>query len=598
MKKRILSLLLAVCLCGGLLSACAGDQGNNSSQSLESTASSQISAGTSDMIQSEVSVQKPSSSGFSGVTNNSSKGSNTSGGKLPGSQVSSNKASSVNPPNSSVNSTVNKKPRKKGEPIMVENNIHMDKVKTEGFTLPATTKESEKDYKMPLLLVDGCVLQAYKACRLWGEFSSDGGMAVQVTRNSDGKSNVFYGEVKNGKFELYIYMAEYGGPYTVTFIAENGKTYTLKDVLFGEVFIGGGQSNMGWGMYQCYDGTTDKLLYQDIIDNSKDNWLRLAGVWPVKSDTKVDSLSSMRSWASADPTSVKGYSATAYFFGRRMRKLAPDIPIGLVTSCMGATGVEQWMEGGEYNNAMIHPIRNLTARGVIWYQCEGDPENYASRLAKMINDWRSQFRDPELLWAAVQLPRYKGEEVWYKCREEVKKVVDLVKLYTYCVTIDTGLYPENKAEGDALNDDGIHPYEKEPVGIRLADAMMGAFTDEPGLWTAPYATEAKLDKDGNIVVTFANVGGGLMLQGQGGFEVADSYGYFHDAEPIRCSNNQVVLKCKYVSDPTKVRYGYKNSGEFSLMPLNCAESVCVYNTHAGSGKKAYPAEQFTFSIKK
>lgn len=60
-------------------------------------------------------------------------------------------------------------------------------------------------------------------------------------------------------------------------------------------------------------------------------------------------------------------------------------------------------------------------------------------------------------------------------REEVKSLKAVVDRYTYCVTLDTGLFPEFKAEGDTLNDDGIHPYDKLAVGTRLADAAAKDF---------------------------------------------------------------------------------------------------------------------------
>lgn len=81
--------------------------------------------------------------------------------------------------------------------------------------------------------------------------------------------------------------------------------------------------------------------------------------------------------------------------------------------------------------------------------------------------------------------RYINETAWAQSREEVKSLKAVVDRYTYCVTLDTGLFPEFKAEGDTLNDDGIHPYDKLAVGTRLADAAAKDFYGAEGLWSSP-----------------------------------------------------------------------------------------------------------------
>ncbi len=506
--------------------------------------------------------------------------------------------------------------------IMRENNVHMDEVVTEGFSLPDRTEEKKDEFQLPVFFSDGCVLQADMAVRLWGRAAADGEIAVRVTEDGGGYSRTFYGKTENGEFELFIEGPDPGGPFTVEFINEKGYTYTLTNVLFGEVFVLGGQSNMGWAMGQCYDGSTDKMLYEDIMDTCYDDKLREMLVWPVSSKTPVEWLDSCRQWREISRQSIKEMSAVGYFFGRRMRSVLKnitgnDVPVGLVAACMGGTPISEWVVGGSWYNGQVNPIKKMTVRGVVWYQGEGDYVKYSDRLAALIAEWRREFDNPGLLWAAVQLPRYVNEDSYYQCREEVKKTKLLTEDYTYCVTVDTGLYPEFKAEGDTLNDDGIHPYEKQPVGTRLADAVIAEFTDAEGLWTAPYAVRAeKAPADGEaseagtaVKITFENTGAGLVLDGLAGFEMAGADGKYYDATPALVSEDEVTLTCDKVEDPVSVRYGYKNYSSLADKITKCSDSVCVYSTYdenatnipeyaekTDGAYKAYPAEQFTLTV--
>lgn len=491
--------------------------------------------------------------------------------------------------------------KEEGQPLFAENTVHCEKINTEPtFRLPKKTEDRASDFTIPVLFTDGCVLQADMAVRLWGRCVQDGGIAVRVTKDEDGSSSVYYGKVENGSFELFIKGEHCGGPYTLEFISENGGKTALKDVLFGEVFVLAGQSNMGWSVGQCYKGDTDTLLYQDIIDHCYNPLLREMLVWPVSSETPVDDLASCRSWQTISPESVLNVSGTGYFFGRRFQALH-NIPVGLVSACMGGIPLSQWVIGGEWYNGQVNPVKRMTVRGVLWYQGEGDPVDYGARLAAMIQDWRREFDNPGLLWATVQLPRFIDEANHYMSRDEDKKAGTLVDDYTYCVTLDTGLYPDMIAKGDTLNDNACHPYDKEIVGTRLADAFIAAFcsTGKTGLWTAPYTESAAANVDGSVTVKYANVGDGLKLKGKAGFEIAGADGVFYDAVPTLISKDEISLTCEQVKEPVTVRYGYKNFSSLIEEPITlCAQSVCVYNTGSNAaGAAEYTAEQFTISLK-
>ena len=211
-------------------------------------------------------------------------------------------------------------------------------------------------------------------------------------------------------------------------------------------------------------------------------------------------------------------------------------------------------------------------------------------------------------FAVVQLPRFvdEAESEWFFSREEDKRVCSLLDNVICSINIDTGLYKCSVAPGDPLNEGhGIHPYQKEEVGVRLAKLFMHAFLDQPGLCSSPVLESAvpgdraplltyseNGGKRHRPLLTYSNVGDGLCLTGElAGFEVAGFDGVYHSAKPSLVDDSHVKLECPEVSHPIWVRYGYSNHSTLHTKPLTeCAQSVCLYNSEKGS--PAFPAEQF------
>ncbi len=477
--------------------------------------------------------------------------------------------------------------------INLKDDRNSDKVITEAtFNTPSFT-ENVGSFIFSAIYGDNMVLQANMNCRLFGKHIEKGApVAAELKNDATGEARTYYGQTDdNGEFEIWLGATDYGGPYTITVFNAEGNSVVFKNVLFGEVYVLAGQSNMGWGLGQCYDGSTSKLLYQNDVDTSENNNIRYMQVWPEEANEAVEYLSTVRAWAAASPKTVTDWSAAGYFFAERLNDVC-DVPVGIVSACMGGTPISAWTTNGSWYKGMISPITKMTFRGVCWYQGEGDPENYANRLTSLIEEWRTEFENPDLYWVAVQLPRCKSGVSWAKSRDEIKAVKEMTEKYTYCVTLDTGIYPEWKADGDMLNDEGLHPYDKKPIGRRMADAAIGDFYGGEGNWTSPYVKDISV-VDGKITLKFENVGEGLCLQGNYGFEVAGSDGKFANATPEIVGKDTVVLTCDSVAEPTSARYGYKNLRGDGIK--SCAESVCVYSTLTG-GYPIYPAEQFLGSV--
>ncbi|MBO5273013.1 MAG: hypothetical protein J6I45_00185 [Clostridia bacterium] len=198
------------------------------------------------------------------------------------------------------------------------------------FIINDTHRTPDNSFKLAPFFADHMVLQAQKPVRFWGEYPIDGGIAAELC---DGDSMFWsvYGEIKEGRFDLTLPETDFGGPYKLTLIAEKGGCLTIGDVLFGEVILCGGQSNMGWAVGQCYGKTMDTLRYQDIIDSCENPMIRCFRVDSIHKDAPAEVIDLLPSehWYYTTPEDVKHFSAVGYFFSRELHKTR-GVPVGFV----------------------------------------------------------------------------------------------------------------------------------------------------------------------------------------------------------------------------------------------------------------------------
>ncbi len=494
-------------------------------------------------------------------------------------------------------------------PISLTDNFATDKVVTSGFAIGDATEDAKK-FDLPYLVGHNMLLQANMTTRVWGKTKETGAIAAQII-NADGEvEGTYYSTITDGSFLIYLGAHDYGRNYKLKLVTESGYSVTLINIAFGELWIGGGQSNMGWAVGQCYDGKTSKLLYQEEITNSMNSNIRLFHVAPANSQTLVEEVTATVTggWSEARPQVVAGFSAAAYFFAKELNAQY-DIPVGVLVSCMGGTGVQEWMPPsvledavlGEspnmalcsrYYNAMIYPIRNVVARGVLWYQGEGDNNSYDVNYGVMMRGWRETFGKDNLWFTTITLPRYTDYATYFDCREQQKAASIKDQYATYSVNIDCGLLPKNVAIGDELNPSGIHPYDKEPIGARAAHVTMQDLYGAKGTWSSPTFKSAEV-VNGKLIVTFDNVGKGLVLQGNYGFEIANDRAAYVPATVKVIAKNKVEISAPGVDNPAKARYGFMNN-DINVIE-SYAECVCLYSTKGDDNRIAYPAEQFIWT---
>jgi sialate O-acetylesterase len=120
-------------------------------------------------------------------------------------------------------------------------------------------------------------------------------------------------------------------------------TITLHDVLFGDVWVCSGQSNMEMAVIDIFNGT------EEIANAGNYPKIRLFTVARIPSAAPIEELAGMfLNWSVASPLSVGGpsfryMSAVCWLYGKMIQQALGGRPIGLIGSSWGGTTVEVWM---------------------------------------------------------------------------------------------------------------------------------------------------------------------------------------------------------------------------------------------------------------
>jgi len=114
--------------------------------------------------------------------------------------------------------------------------------------------------------------------------------------------------------------------------SETAAPVELKNILVGEVWLAGGQSNMA--------GKMDSLkTVQADIDTANDPLLRMVTI-PRKSFEGENS--DRPEWKTTTPQNVTEFSASAYYFAKNLRETL-KVPVGIIACSVGGTPAEAWM---------------------------------------------------------------------------------------------------------------------------------------------------------------------------------------------------------------------------------------------------------------
>lgn len=183
------------------------------------------------------------------------------------------------------------------------------------------------DIRLPHLVGDHMVLQRNIRIRIWGWAAP----AEKVTVNFL-KQTVSTQASADGKWQVYLSPLKAGGPYEMLMSGTN--QIRIKDILVGDVWLCGGQSNMEFKMGRVKD------IYAADIASSADYPIRTFAVKETYGfERPTDAIGT---WKPADPQSVLSFTAVGYFFAKKLYERY-HVPIGLLYSAWSGTPVESWI---------------------------------------------------------------------------------------------------------------------------------------------------------------------------------------------------------------------------------------------------------------
>lgn len=209
------------------------------------------------------------------------------------------------------------------------------------FMSCAGAKVDSTKLKLPSIFSDNMVLQQNFEVTVWGNAATGQEVNVipswgrSVTTSSDDK----------GKWSAKIKTPGAGGPYELKVVCgEDSIRY--KNILMGEVWLCSGQSNMEMPLGGWPPNDTIFTAANEIPNANYPN-LRF---FTVERTTSISPEEDCKgSWSLCTPATASTFSATAFFFGK---KLMTDlnVPIGLIHSSWGGSPIEAWMGAEPLSN--------------------------------------------------------------------------------------------------------------------------------------------------------------------------------------------------------------------------------------------------------
>lgn len=454
---------------------------------------------------------------------------------------------------------------------------------------------------LPQIFGDNMVLQQ-DAPVIWGKADPGEKVKVRIGRTkcstvagSDGKWRIKFSSMKAGE--------------NVEVVIEGKNKIILKNVLIGDVWLGGGQSNMVWPLKNMENAEAE-------IAGANYPTIRLFSVRNIGAAyTPQEDLKGQ--WVECSPKTAGEFSATLYFFGINLQKEL-KYPLGLIMDAWSGSRIQSWMPlevmrtdvqtqhevdnllgtldnpeklkayneeqivkweknrddavskgivvpnkpapviplyrdrpGGLYNS-MIAPLLGLNVKGILWYQGEfnaSDAEQYARLLPKMIHAWREEWKNEDIPFIVVQLPNVNqplaGPSESPWARLREAQMKAL-DLKNTAITITID-----------TGDGELHPKTKRKLGERAANSALKLAYHEDIPADAPMYAGYRMEEN-RIRIYFKNIAGGLISKDNEpikGFTIAGANHRFMNAQ-AKIDSNSVVVWNNQISVPVALRYAW------------------------------------------
>ena len=407
----------------------------------------------------------------------------------------------------------------------------------------------------------------------------------------------------DGTFSL-SFMAPQGSfdEYTAT-LAANGEVFDeLTGVVFGELWLAGGQSNMQWILISTAEG-------YDMAVNGKVGSGAIRMMYAPHPGTYEGSLEkcpahpltdyeTKAAWYRGDDASIFGMTAIGYFFAEKMLSDL-NVPIGILDANLGGTSILTWLpreaiendaqlladcnSDGRYiplqnwnedainwgydmtsnYNKIINPLSNFRLSGMLWYQGEGDVAWSYGRYMRAFNALQESYtkhfsHDGPLPIVFTQLASYS-----YGFGN-----TDLLQTKNVEFAAIQQFDPSSRALTTILDEPltytadthPIHPYCKKGISEKMAYAAEGLVYGLHDSYTAATVKSVEI-KNSSVYVTLRDVGDTLLVDGDAlnAFSVCGSSGVYVPAKAELVSADTIRIYSASVMNPVSAAYACAQS---------------------------------------
>lgn len=445
-------------------------------------------------------------------------------------------------------------------------------------------------FKMHSLLQSNMVLQRESDFILWGTAT----VGVKVFARPSWTDERYEGQAgADGVWEVKVPVpsAIEGNPAQTIKVYNGTDQVLLENLLIGDVWILGGQSNMGISLNDSENPAAE-------IAKADHPMMRYFLVHQAGSNNPVFEWSSTQNghkWWVVSPENAANVGAVGYYFAKEIIA-ETGVPVGMINTCMGGASVKSYipkeifnadaelvenfkdLEPGRLHNSMVNPVMRFSCRGFLWYQGEADwlkYKQYPKAQLAIMDYWRENFNCPEdAPFYYVQLAPYGNGMAWDKLngfymsgyiesyalmREAQGNIRNMTENTGMAVTLDVG------------DLDDIHPKKKAPVGDRLARlALHNDYGMSDVVCVGP-VYKSKALEGGVLKLKFDNAEGLRTSDGQAPvhFYVSTAETAEFSAAAAEIHGEEIWLTSELISaaasaDALQVRYAFLYAAETNL----------------------------------
>jgi sialate O-acetylesterase len=432
------------------------------------------------------------------------------------------------------------------------------------------------EFKVSGVFSSHMVLQRDKQIRVWGFSQSEGS---SVTAEFDGET--VCAEVKDNRFDLYFSpRAASSEPKSMKIYDDKGHTTVFEDILIGDVWLIGGQSNSELNLRFCLPETLPKT-FDDSIP------VRLfmqTQAYPYTHQDlcaypQPDVIAPEWCWRRPNEEASLSFSALGWFFANELYDKL-NVPIGAINVSAGGACIRELIPeelaeemGYDYGanvrqcgyyNTLIHPFEGLAFKGQVFFQGESEgclrelAERYDRELARLVEDERARFGF-DFPFYNVQISSYRDEGKQYFPFLETVRIKQFDAL---------SMIPDSylSVSMDIGSPDDWGDFAHSPLKKALAERIAAlALAKEYGIGSlsdadSPMPEDAKIDGK-TAVIKFRNVSDGLISISGDDSVNGFSFGDFDKKVPAAArivSADTVVVDVPDGADTSALNYAYES----------------------------------------